>query len=168
MTSGRKFRIATLDDVAPLAALHAECFEDPWSAQSMIDVLGSTGAFGYVSDLPRTAGNGHAAIAGFVIARVTADDAELLSLGVAPSCRRRGLGRMLVSETLVRVMALGARRIFLEVAVDNHDAQALYATFGFATVGRRPDYYRNRDGSMTAALTLRRILDSAQRRHSGL
>lgn len=168
MMNGSKFRLATLGDVGALAQLHAECFEDPWTEQSMIDVLGSPGAFGYVASAPGETTHHGVPIAGFVIARVTSDDAELLSLGVARTCRRNGLGRMLVSETLVRVLALGARRIFLEVAVDNRDAQALYAAFGFATVGRRPDYYRNRDGSTTTALTLRRVLDSSLRRRSSL
>jgi ribosomal protein S18 acetylase RimI-like enzyme len=61
-----------------------------------------------VASVPGAAGNGAAPIAGFVIARVTVDDAELLSLGVTRRFRRHGLGRRLVSETLVRVMALGA------------------------------------------------------------
>jgi [ribosomal protein S18]-alanine N-acetyltransferase len=166
MTLDLPLRVALPGDVGVLAQLHAECFEDPWSEQSMADVLGSLGAFGLIAAVPGAAGNGAAPIAGFVIARVTVDDAELLSLGVTRRFRRHGLGRRLVSETLVRVMALGARRIFLEVAVDNREAQALYAAFDFTTVGRRPDYYRNRDGSMTSALTLRRILDTAARRHS--
>ncbi|HEY0838393.1 MAG TPA: alanine acetyltransferase, partial [Azospirillum sp.] len=40
-------------------------------------------------------------------------------------------------------------------AEDNAAARALYAAAGFATVGRRPGYYKRPDGRV-AALVLRR------------
>ena len=50
--------------------------------------------------------------------------------------------------------------LFLEVAEDNEAARSLYQKFSFATVGRRPNYYRRRYGPSVAALTLRRTLTS--------
>ncbi len=46
----------------------------------------------------------------------------------------------------------------LEVAEDNHAAQALYAATGFDRVGRRPGYDRQPGGAAVAALVLRRDL----------
>jgi ribosomal-protein-alanine N-acetyltransferase len=56
--------------------------------------------------------------------------------------------------------------LFLEVAEDNTVAQRLYTAYGFAMVGRRPDYYRTRHGPPIAALTLRRYLAPSRWRWS--
>jgi ribosomal-protein-alanine N-acetyltransferase len=119
----------------PLAALHAACFpEDPWDAEALGRILGLAGGFGYLAWVQGEP-------VGFVLARDLGDEIEILSLGVAPQQRRRGLGRRL----LAAVFAAGARRgrssIVLEVADNNAPARQLYAGFGFVPVGRRPHYY---------------------------
>jgi len=58
-----------------------------------------------------------------------------------------------------RARALGARQMFLEVAVDNVPAQELYLLHGFERVGTRPDYYQRPNGARTAAYTMRCGLD---------
>ena len=58
-----------------------------------------------------------------------------------------------------RCRAIGARQMFLEVAVDNLDAQNLYAKHGFERVGLRPDYYQRTNGMRMAAYTMRCELD---------
>jgi ribosomal-protein-alanine N-acetyltransferase len=93
---------------------------------------------------------------GFAIARAIADEAELLSIGIIEKYRRQGLATQLLAQVIDFVAARGAHKLFLEVAEDNAGAQTLYQGHGFGRVGRRPDYYRGRDGTMTAALTLRR------------
>lgn len=141
-------------DVGPLARLHARCFYDAWGVSMLRQVLAMPGAFGLVARW-----GGHDAMIGFALARVVADECELLSLGVAPDHRDRGVGRLLMEATIVRAVRMGARRFFLEVAEDNEAGQRLYRRFGLVAVGRRPDYYENADGSRTAALTMRRGLD---------
>jgi ribosomal-protein-alanine N-acetyltransferase len=93
---------------------------------------------------------------GFAIARAVTDEAELLSIGVVKEYRRVGLATRLLAQVIEFVAARGVQKLFLEVAEDNAGAQSLYAAHGFTRVGRRPDYYRGRDGTSTAALTLRR------------
>jgi ribosomal-protein-alanine N-acetyltransferase len=135
-------------DLECLAALHAACFPDPWSASAMAALLATPGCFGLLSvtaDQP----------SGFLLARVAADEAEILSVGVLPDWRRRGIARQLLADASARVAERGARRIFLEVAADNHAARALYLREGFAQVGRRAGYYRRRN-SATDALVLAR------------
>jgi len=141
-------------DIGPLARLHARCFYDAWGASMLRQVLAMPGAFGLVARW-----GGHGAMIGFALARVVADECELLSLGVAPDHRDRGVGRLLMEETLARAGRMGARHFFLEVAEDNEPGQRLYRRFGLVPVGRRPDYYENADGSRTAALTMRRSLN---------
>ncbi|MCZ6721294.1 MAG: ribosomal protein S18-alanine N-acetyltransferase [Proteobacteria bacterium] len=136
------------DDLEEVARLHAVCLEAPWSAEAFACLLGSAGSFGLQAAL------GHA-LAGFLVGRVVEDEAEILTLVVAPSCRRRGLARRLVAAALTHARASGASALFLEVAEDNRPAQALYRAVGFAAIGRRARYYPRAEGQATGALNLR-------------
>ena len=91
---------------------------------------------------------------GFILIRVVADEAEILTLAVRPAARREGLGARLVEAAVVRAAARGAERMFLEVAEDNVAARALYARTGFVEAGRRRGYYARADGSREDALVL--------------
>lgn len=95
---------------------------------------------------------------GFALFALAADEAEVLTLAVAPGARRRGLGAALLAAAAAAAAARGARSIHLEVAEDNAAARALYARAGFAETGRRRGYYA-RPGGRTDALRLRRALD---------
>lgn len=91
--------------------------------------------------------------AGFTIARIVADEAELLLIGVVPHCRRTGIGGALVQRFTRIAGTRGARRVFLEMR-DGNDAGAMYRAHGFEQVGRRPNYYRGSAGQSFDALTL--------------
>jgi ribosomal-protein-alanine N-acetyltransferase len=82
---------------------------------------------------------------GFVLARVAADEAEIVTLAVRPAARGRGLGRALLQAAIDKARSLGADTMFLEVGADNPQALALYAGLGFAKVGARKAYYDGRD-----------------------
>lgn len=125
-----------------LAALHAAAFDAPWTAAAFADLLGQAGVFAV--EAPE----------GFILMRGVADEAEILTLAVRPSARRRGLGARLLAEGVGLAGARGADRVFLEVADDNAAAQALYRRAGFAETGRRPRYYARADGSRRDALIL--------------
>ena len=66
---------------------------------------------------------------------------HILNLAVHPERRRRGLARRLLAEGLAQARKLGAELAWLEVRPTNLPALALYASFGFKEVGRRPRYY---------------------------
>ena len=66
---------------------------------------------------------------------------SILNLAVHPEHRRRGLARRLLAEGLAQARTSGAELAWLEVRTSNLAAQALYASFGFKEVGRRPRYY---------------------------
>jgi ribosomal-protein-alanine N-acetyltransferase len=99
---------------------------------------------------------------GVIMARVAADEAEILTLAVAPDVRRAGIGRALVDVAAAHAFSLGATRFFLEVSMTNQAAQALYRAAGFVQVGRRARYYP--DGS--DALVLSRGLRADPDRHA--
>jgi ribosomal-protein-alanine N-acetyltransferase len=125
-------RIALVADAALLAAIHEDSFEptDRWPADVIGSQLQCLGSFGLV----------HSA-GGMVLARVAADEAEILTLGVVVAARRQGVGRALLQAAMARAAASGAYSMFLEVSVTNHAARGLYKATGFSQVGTRHAYY---------------------------
>jgi ribosomal-protein-alanine N-acetyltransferase len=128
-----------------LARLHASCFADAWPEQAFDAILASPGTFALLAQSPDEA-------IGFVLARVVADEGEILTLGVVPLARRRGAGKRLVAAAGEFCAAAGGERLFLEVGDENNAARMFYRHMGFREVGIRRGYYR--DG-VEDALTLR-------------
>ena len=71
----------------------------------------------------------------------TADEAWVQNIAVKRTAQRHGVGRLLL-EALLTEAAPRASKVLLEVAVDNHPAQRLYATYDFEPVGIRRGYYQ--------------------------
>jgi ribosomal-protein-alanine N-acetyltransferase len=149
-------------DLGRLGRLHRSCFTEPWSRADLAHLLALPGGFGLIARYyegglsPLDALRG----VGFAICRVVRDECELLSIGVVPGWRRRGVAGELLRASMLRCHAWGARTMFLEVAVDNEPAQALYEAHGFERVGTRPDYYQRPGGRRIAAYTMRSDLQS--------
>jgi ribosomal-protein-alanine N-acetyltransferase len=80
------------------------------------------------------------------------DEAHVTTFGVHPDWRRQGIGRQLLLNLAELAIAIGARRMTLEVRVSNEAAQALYQAFGFAIAGRRARYYTD-DGEDALVMT---------------
>lgn len=131
---------------AVLAELHRSCFAAPWSETEFAALLGQPGVVAA------------AEAEGFILIRVAADEAEILTLAVRPDARRRGLGRRLVEAGARAAAGRGAARLFLEVAEDNVAARALYGAAGFVEAGRRRAYYPRPEGPAADALILARAL----------
>jgi [ribosomal protein S18]-alanine N-acetyltransferase len=137
-----------------LATLHSACFpDDPWEAAAMARLVALTGSFGWM------AWDGDAAI-GFIMVRDLSNECEILSLGVVPRWRRRGVAQALLRAAIAETRDRKLPSLVLEVATDNDAAGALYAGLGFARVGRRPRYYRRPDGRADAFI-LRLTVESA-------
>lgn len=130
-------------DFAQLAAIHAESFDESWSATALAELVAAPGTFAFYLD------------DGFIVVRVGADEAEILTLAVVQTKRRRGIGADLVRAAASHAAQLGAERLFLEVGSQNLAAQSLYRGLGFREVGRRKDYYALGAGKFDDALILR-------------
>lgn len=141
-----------VEDHHLLARLQSQCFPDSWGADGVARTASLSGAFGLIV---RVTAAGKRAAVGFALARVVADEAELLTIGVLPAWRGQGLAGRLLGAVLTRAAALGVTRVLLEVAEDNAPARALYARRNFAIVGRRPGYYRRPPEPAIDALILR-------------
>jgi ribosomal-protein-alanine N-acetyltransferase len=82
-------------------------------------------------------------IAGFLFARIAADEAEVLNLAVAQEIRGRGAGARLLHAAMEFAREGGAKKLFLEVRESNAAAIAFYKRAGFEDSGRRKGYYRD-------------------------
>ena len=135
------------------AVLHTASFAFPWPQSDLESLLLATttvahGAFG-----PKPTD-----MLGFVLSRRAADEAEILTIAVAPRQRGKGLAARLLRANSEALMALGAKSLFLEVEGDNKPARALYDRAGFKSVGERKSYYRKTDGTTSLAYIMRRPL----------
>lgn len=141
------------DAAARMAAIHAASFARPWSTLEFERLLGERGV---VADglFLGPAGRPSAKPAGFVLSRIVLDEAEILTVAVAPEARGRGLSIPLLERHLDELSRRGARIVHLEVEEGNHPALALYRRFGFRERGRREGYYQGADGTRAAALTM--------------
>jgi len=142
-------------DAAAIARLHAVSFRRGWSDGEFERLLLERNIVAHRA----TVGP---ALAGFILSRLAAGEAEILSVAVASARRGRGLARRLLDLHLRRLAGLGAQTVFLEVDEDNEPARRLYARAGFREVGRRSGYYPRGSAlgpAQTAtALVLRRDL----------
>lgn len=136
---------------AAAAALHVEGFHRPWTDGEFRALLAQERVFGFAALVE---GKPKAPPAGFILARLAAGEAEILTIAVAKSVRRHGIGARLMDETLRKLHAERAESLFLEVDAANLAAVKLYKRFGFKKAGERPAYYEGPDGK-TAALVMR-------------
>ncbi len=87
---------------------------------------------------------------------IVLDELQITLLAVDPEQRRRGLGRTVLKQLLVDASNVGVRQAILDVAQDNHEAQALYNAFGFKTIGRRAGYYRDGKDALIQSLEMQK------------
>ena len=121
-----------------LEHLHALCFpHKPWSAADF-------------ADLKKSGCDIVASQNGFIVYRAITPEAELITIGVHPDARRGGIAATMIELMVRDLAARGVKRVFLEVAENNHPARALYEKHGFAVVGRRPKYYNGIDAILMA------------------
>ncbi|VBB69747.1 Ribosomal-protein-S18p-alanine acetyltransferase [invertebrate metagenome] len=151
--------IATLLPLMPwraavAAAIQAQCFNVTWEPSSMARILAMPGTFGWLA--MRQCDQDHDAVQpiGLIVGRSILGETEILVMGVIPQARRLGLGCLLL-KTLQRMTT--GKKIFLEVAIDNVAALALYRKLGFKQVGRRLNYYQRVDGTNVDALILQSL-----------
>ena len=134
-------------DAAAIAALHAASFQRGWGEDEFHRLLIDRAAVAHRAVIGRT-------MVGFILSRMAAGEAEILSVAIAPAWRGRGFARPLLDLHLRRLAGLGVRAVFLEVDEHNEPACRLYRNAGFSEVGVRKGYYQ--EGA--SALVLRRDL----------
>ena len=145
-----RIRPGSLADAPALAELERACFSDPWTAAGIRETIQYETSRSFVAlESDR--------IVGYVIARISGMEGEILDLAVLPEVRRRGIGRQLLRTVRENLHSDGVRELFLEVRESNQPAIELYRAHGFRPVGLRHRYYRNPPED---ALVLRAALEA--------
>ncbi len=143
-----KLTRASAAECADMAAAHAQAFAaKAWREDEFEDLLEGEGIYGFLAK--------DAQPAGVILCRVAAGEVEVLTVGVTPAARRRGVAQALMRAGLAEAREIGAVEAFLEVAVDNEGAIALYAALGFRKTGLRKSYYDRGPAGFTDALVMR-------------
>ena len=141
ITTGRPvvLRQMHIDDVEAVAAIDEMVFVRPWSTGFLRDqILDIESRFHVVADVGGEV-VGHAGLV------VVVDEGHVTTLAVHPSAQSVGIGSLLLAELCRRSVSLGLVSMTLEVRVSNVPARGLYARFGFAPSGVRPNYYSDND-----------------------
>jgi len=121
-------------DIEAILAIQSACPEiAQWMMPDYARVAGGEMA-GWVCE-------GEADIRGFLVARPSGSDIEILNLAVRPEARRLGIGASLLRRVLEWGSSQHAERAILEVRVSNALALLFYERFDFQLAGRRPRYY---------------------------
>jgi ribosomal protein S18 acetylase RimI-like enzyme len=139
------------DDLAPAVRLLAAAYRGVPGAACFAPDAGLEQWAHYVGQLTRVPGCGHfdpslsfvvtgprpTEIVGLVMTtRISAESAHIAQLAVAPSARRTGLARQLLSAAFAAVEAANLSSVTLMVDAGNAAASALYADLGFTERAR--------------------------------
>jgi ribosomal-protein-alanine N-acetyltransferase len=140
MSLGLTIRPAGLADLRAVYAIEKESFPTPWSRWTFLaELTQPISRFLVIGPAPPEPWQ----LWGYVVFWIVAGEMHLLNLAVHPGQRGLGLGRALLREALSQARTQGAQVAWLEVRPSNTAARALYASFGFKEVGRRPRYYED-------------------------
>ena len=141
-------------DAPAMAAAHAQAFTPGWREDEFEDLLDGEGIYGFL------AADGEDPL-GVILCRIAVDEVEVLTVGVTPAARQKGVATALITAALGVAQARKVATAFLEVAVDNASAIALYRRLGFQEAGKRLYYYDRGAAGRMDALVMRLDLGPA-------
>lgn len=138
-----------LDQVVP-AEQQIFAGHQPWSAEQFWAELAGVPATRHY--LLACDGDASATVLGYAGLALGPDCADVMTLAVQPSARRRGVATRLLGALLAEAVGRGLPEVLLEVRADNEAALELYRRSGFVPIARRRGYYRGRvDGLVLRA-----------------
>ncbi|MBR1777360.1 MAG: GNAT family N-acetyltransferase [Alphaproteobacteria bacterium] len=129
-----EIKVRDADFARTYADIHCACFDHGWNESMMRQMLLMPGAVGLIAYDRETP-------AGIVMYAYSPHQADIITFGVLPAYRGKHVSDELMEESFHLLTQKGIEEIFLEVAVNNEHAIALYRRHGFLQVGRRPNYY---------------------------
>ena len=119
-----------------LLSIEHACFSDPWSETMFV-----------VSEIEHiiTAELEEETV-GFACFQHFLDECHILNVAVLPEYRKQGIGRQLMGWMLNHLE--DTRDFYLEVREGNTAAISLYIAMGFQTIGKRKEYYRDKENAL--------------------
>jgi ribosomal-protein-alanine N-acetyltransferase len=86
-------------------------------------------------------------IIGYTIGQVRNESAEIISLAVDPTWRRKGVGTILTNSLIDHFKEKRLKEIFLHVRTKNKEGISFYQKLGFKILKTIKNYYRNGDSA---------------------
>ena len=134
-------------DVDAVCEIEREAFSDPWSRKALLREARENPMARYMlvyeDDLP-------VAYAG---AWLVIGEAQITKVAVRADRRGRGYGEAAMRALIQLCADSGMTEITLEVRAGNLPAQGLYHKLGFQDVGRRKNYYENKEDAILMTLS---------------
>lgn len=131
------YRVATPFDLPVFVSLDKELFPySPWSASQYKEEFASPTRHFVVAVDEAQSIIGYAAV--FAPGGAEAD---VLTVGVVPSQRGKGIARQLMALITDWAREQGSTAMMLEVKVDNLEAIGLYESLGYSKLNVRKDYF---------------------------
>lgn len=141
-----------------LAKLHHDIFaredgEHAWSEDAFAAFFEQPGRYASILSAAGTP-------TGLALVQWGCDQADLVTFGILPRYRRKGLARYFIANIADDLVSAGVKTLFLETRSNNHAACRLYMSAGFQMIGRRKDYYKLQNGKREDALQFSLCLNS--------
>jgi ribosomal-protein-alanine N-acetyltransferase len=129
----------TTEDFDTLWQMDQECFPPgvAYSKPELKAYMRNRGAFTLIA-----ADAADGSIGGFIVAS-GGPSGHIITIDVAKTARRSGVGSLLLQAAEKRLAARGSRYIGLETAVDNVAALSFYKRHGYSVIRTWPRYYSN-------------------------
>ncbi|UTW55087.1 ribosomal protein S18-alanine N-acetyltransferase [Kordiimonas sp. SCSIO 12610] len=134
------------------AQLHCDTFraiqQQEWSTSDIHSLLLSRHTHAYLycdGDNP----------IGFCVLSIVDTEAEIITIGIAPTYQSKGHGTNFLKSTLAKLHLFKVKEVFLEVRQDNMKAIELYKSLNFKKTGIRSKYYQTLDRKKIDALTFK-------------
>ena len=135
-------------DCNQIATIESQTFDTALSHFSLLALLVNPVFCGFVDHLNEKEGIFYhpPVLAGYLLANVIANEAEILSIAVLADHRNFGKGTALLRHFLNFIATKNVKTVVLEVAADNKVALNLYRNLGFNEFGCRFAYYKRSNG----------------------
>jgi ribosomal-protein-alanine N-acetyltransferase len=136
------YRPMKLEDIPRVHEIDILSFSLPWPEKSYhFELTENPSTLAVVAEI--SPNNSAPVIIGMSIVWIIITEAHIATIAIHPAFRGNKYGKSLLAETLRQSIQRGALMATLEVRETNLIAQELYRSFGFTTMNRRPNYYRD-------------------------
>lgn len=143
-------RKATVEDLPILLGLERVCFKDSRYSREQIEWIlkgENEATYLYFSDTDAI---------GSLMLSLQGASGRVISVGVHPDWRGKGVARELMDVAEEWFLNSGARKVDLEVGVNNREALNMYSSLGYEVVRVLKDYYAGKEDAFHLRKELRR------------
>lgn len=126
-------------DLPEVVRLEQQCYPNPWPIKTMQDCLDAN--YQCLKGLTEQCSN----ILCYAFMMIGHEEAHLLKITVNPEYQHQGLAQAMLQRLKLICRINHARKIWLEVNIDNQAAIRFYRKAGFCKKGTRKNYYQYHD-----------------------